>query len=360
MRVSQAQNFVPGPLDQRIDGLSQRALLHASPQSLVDPQRQSAAIARERLVLPGRIAEYFLAAGALLWFWRSGTAARMRDGIRRALRREWLVRILFSMAAASLVRCAELPAQFFLYRVDRIMDLSSTLTWQWFAQWLMGTADWMLAAAFVVTMILWLAERSHIWYIPALLGVVVAILAGSMAAGVLRVPQTPTRSLAYVVGLGPTLHVVVPAELKRVATPLEFRFVMARVAVEREMHVAAKKTILLIVLVIITMAASVGIADRITFRRDDDPLTRVLVATAIIALLALPAHMLFENYARADTLRIDTVALRQSGDLAEAVRALVRQADRDLDPLSLSLIDLAFAGENPPIAERISNLRGSI
>ena len=362
MVLSGRQSYA-GPttsLDRRVDALDARALIGLSADHLIDPQRQEAAQKREALILPGKIAVYLFAALALAWFWKSGTAARLRDRIRRSVRREWMVRMIFSAAAACIVRIAELPVQFYLYRVDRSMDLLSQLTTPWFLQWLLVTCAWMLVAALSVTAILWLADRSHVWYIPALLGVVAVIVLASLASGYDTATMTQDHGeLPFTIGLGPTLHVVIPPAFTRAATPAEYRFATTRITIERALHQPAHRLVLLILLVLIAMSASVGIADRIAFRRDDDPLTRVVVAAAVLALLALPAHMIAANYARADTLRVDALAERQSGNVAEAVRALVREADRGLEPLSISTFQAIFGDDDPPISDRIAAVRNA-
>ena len=84
--------------------ISSQTLLHASAVSLVDPvrQRRARAIADyQDLIFAGWAAAPIL---AFLWLWQSGNAARLRDTLRRLVRKQWLQRGAFTARRSSAAR----------------------------------------------------------------------------------------------------------------------------------------------------------------------------------------------------------------------------------------------------------------
>ena len=97
-----------------------------------------------------------------------GRAARSRCGAGYA--REWGVRFLFGAALALVARVAALLPSFYLYRVDRILQLTTDLTRVWALFWIYHTLLGMIVAGLIAAVVLWLAERTHQWYAYTILG----------------------------------------------------------------------------------------------------------------------------------------------------------------------------------------------
>src|SRR5665213_1140432 len=145
----------PNQLDHRVDAISAHALLTQPASQLVDPARQAAAGRLARLTLPGWVLMALFKAAALAYFWRSGAAAELRDRLRRRMRAPWVVRFAFGAALALIARVAALLPAFYLYRVERVMDLSVALTRVWGMFWIAHTVLAMLIAGAIAAVVLW-------------------------------------------------------------------------------------------------------------------------------------------------------------------------------------------------------------
>src|SRR5579871_5945220 len=124
----------PSALDLRIDALSTHVVLTQPATRLVDPARQAAATRRTHWTAFGFLLTQVFQAAALFYLWSSGGAASLRDWLRRRFRSEWSVRFLFGAALGLIARCAALLPAFYLYRVDRTLELTFELT-RWWGFW---------------------------------------------------------------------------------------------------------------------------------------------------------------------------------------------------------------------------------
>ena len=124
----------------------------------------------------------------------------------------------------------------------------------------------MIVAGLIVAIILWLVSLTHQWYVYAIAGILAASVAWSYISTQLRV-----ESFA---GL----------------TPPEIKYRLAYLAG----HIAHgdRLSIALIEggIIIVFAAIAVVIADRIPFRRDDDPLSRLTIVGALLALVYLARY----------------------------------------------------------------------
>ena len=84
-------------------------------------------------------------------------------------------------------------------------------------------------------------------------------------------------------------------------------------------------------IIILFSALAVLIADRIPFRRDDDPLSRLAIVGALLALLYVAAVPVRNAALRGYDFGADRYAVALTGDPADAVRSLVRAADQRME-----------------------------
>ena len=81
-------------------------------------------------------------------------------------------------------------------------------------------------------------------------------------------------------------------------------------------------------IIIVFAAIAVVIADRFSFRRDDDPLSRLAIVGALLALVYLAAVPVRNAVQRSYDFADDDYAVAFTDDPAGAVRALIRDADQ--------------------------------
>jgi Zn-dependent protease with chaperone function len=105
-------------------------------------------------------------------------------------------------------------------------------------------------------------------------------------------------------------------------------------------------------------ALAVVIADRVGFRRDDDPLARLSIVFALLGTLGLLATPIYNSYSRNLESRADAYALALTGDRISAVRAYVRFADETLAPLCPSRLVRIYFYNSPPLGTRIARADG--
>lgn len=375
--AARAAGTHPDALDRSVDHLSAGMLRHAPTSRLLDDVRQDAAERLTAWIIPGRIALYLVASLWLAWFWRSGRAAAWRQFLRRRFGRESLARFAFGMSLGLIVRLGTLPVTFYLYRIDRMMQIASQIGFTWLRSWGMTTLLWMIAGGVVAIGALWLVERSHQWYIPVACGIAAVIL-GSVAIDplfianaipthrftmndipVVLVTQPVGENHTVLLGLGPTRRLVVDRGLLQEATRGELRFRIARRMAQAQAHLPLRRALILALIVVLVAACGVALADRIGFRKDDDSLSRLALVGAMLALFALPAQLILDGMHRSDVLTTDRAALHLVASRAEAVRTAVRDADRRLEVRCPTPIEQLFDGAQPGVAQRIARLRGS-
>ena len=168
----------PNAIDFRADALSSHTLLTHSAAQLVDPERQLAALRLVHWYLPGWFLGSYSRRSRSRIFGNSGRAAATRDALRRRFGNEVAVRFAFGAILGLIVRVAALLPSLYLFRVERAMSQSDQLLRAWSIDWLVVTLLWMLAVGFVTAAVLWLVDRTHAWYIYA----IVTILAASFVA----------------------------------------------------------------------------------------------------------------------------------------------------------------------------------
>ena len=150
----------PNALDRRVDAFSQSALLHQPATVLVDHARQAAALRRAHLTLPGWVLIQLCEAIALFYLWSSGGAARLRDWLHRRIRSDWILRFAFGAALGLVARVASFLPAFYLYRVDKTMQLSVELTRWWALSWAFHTLLGMIVAGLVAAIVLGLGATN--------------------------------------------------------------------------------------------------------------------------------------------------------------------------------------------------------
>jgi Zn-dependent protease with chaperone function len=354
----------PNAIDVRADSLSTHTLLTHSAAQLVDPDRQIAALRLVHWYLPGWFLGVLLPVVALAYFWQSGQAAATRDALRRRFRNETVVRFIFGAILGLIVRVAALLPNLYLFRIERAMSQSDQLFRSWSLDWLLVTLIWMIAVGFVTAAVLWLVDRTHQWYIYAILTILGASFVASYLAPFSRVPlfdvvtPLPARVIpivrdveatahkstpvfeqirkrshvgtAYIIGLGPSQRIMIGDSIIAVTDPAELKYVIARqlgyIASGSQWKIALTDALLLI----FGAAIAVGISDRIGFRGDDDPVSRFALVGAFIGLLYLIAVPIDHAVLRRISHEADQYALSLHVDRAAAVRNVVRATDESL------------------------------
>lgn len=387
--ASPAATHRPNQLDRRVDELSQSALLTEPATLLVDPARQTAAMRRAHWTLPGRVLTALVQAIALFYLWSSGGAAALRDRLRRRFRSEWSVRFLFGATLALIARLAGFLPAFYLYRVDRTLGVSVQLTRFWALSWVEHTLLGMLVAGVIAAIVLWLAERTHQWYVYTILAILLACVGWSYArpyvqspglraaypvsgdlgarlhdvlarAGlpqipvlVERVPNSPIGG-AVSVGLAASRRILLTDTLIAGDTPQEVEYQVAFELGHMVHHDLLSIALIEGGVIIVFSAIAIVIADRIRFRRDDDPLSRLAIVGALLALVYLAAVPVRNAALRSYVFGADRYAVALTGDPAAAVRALVRDSDQQMEEVCPELTATFFLYTQPGAGARIA------
>jgi Zn-dependent protease with chaperone function len=319
----------PNALDLRIDSIARSALLSEPARLLVDPARQFAAVRRAHWTVVGFVLTQLFEAAALFYLWSSGMAAELRDWLRRLIRGEWGVRFLFGTALALVARLAAFIPAFYLYRVDHALGLTSELTRFWGLFWLFHTIVAMLVAGSIAAIVLWLVARTHQWYLYTIFGILAASVAWSYL-NPLRVARFAGSTLAEI----RYLHAFEVGHVVR-GDSLSFALIEGGV-------------------IIVFAAIAVVIADRIRFRRDDDPLSRLAIVGALLALVYLAAVPVRNAALRSYAFGADRYAVAVTNDRAAAVRALVRVGDQRMLEVCPELTAMLFLYTEPGIGARVA------
>lgn len=378
-------------LDHRVDMLSSAQLLAQPATALVDHDRQVAAQRLARWLFPGWLISILVQVVALAWFWRSGTAAALRERLRRITGSELLVRFGFGATLALLARLAALVPELYIFRIDRMMGLSDQLLRAWTGEWIVNTLVAMALAGIVTALVLWLVDTTHQWYIYTAFGIVFASLCISFIGPYVLAPHGNAATLSAargaqllamertahvppvpvvvrhhtqigsstVQGLGPTLRIVLSDALVSSATADEFTYVAARqlghIANNDPLRIALFNALF----VILGLALAVFIADRIGFRRDDDPISRVALVAALIGCVYLLVVPIDNALARSMASRADQYALASTNDRVGAVRAIVRSTDQRLDAVCPTILSVLFLNRYPSAAQRVHEITGA-
>jgi len=379
----------PSSLDRRVDALMQTSLMTQSATSLVDPTRQAAALRRAHWTLLGWIASVLFESAALFYLWSSGGAAALRDWLRRRARSQWTVRFLFGAALALVARAAALIPSFYLFRVDRILQLTTDLTRVWLLFWIFHTLIGMIVAGLIAAVVLWLAGRTHQWYAYTIVAILAASVAWSYASGYVEssvgamhpVRGAPAAALqtlvgraglpivpimesggnspageASALGVGSLRRIVLSHGLVAGETTGEIDY---RVAYEIGRFLHGDLLAIGLIeggVIIIFSTIAVVIADRVRFRRDDDPLSRLAIVGALLALVYLAAVPVRNAALRPYVFDADRYAVALTGNPSAAVRALVRSADQRMEEVCPERAAALFLYTAPGIGARVAEI----
>lgn len=294
---------------------------------------------------------------------------------------------------AMIAQIASLPAGIVTYRLDVTVGSSTQSPAEWLGQELSTAIFNAIMAAIVFAFMLWLVERTRLWYVFGAAFMVFFILLAAFAEPVVFSPfllhqQTlaPTGSDARlyaveqrmgveapivvegtgtgtgadtsrIAGLGPTQQIDISEGLMTTATPGELAFVVARASA----HIASLDNLRLdlyaALWIIVAAAVAVTVSDRVGFRRDDDPLSRLALLGSVLGLAILILLPVENAYSRRLEARADYEATVVS-ERASAVRLIIRLADVDLLPACPRPIVRRYFLTTPPIASRIAAIRG--
>ena len=385
----------PNALDAHVTALGAQALLTAPPAALLDAQREAAARRLETFLLPVWAVTLIAQIVVLARFWSTGQSARMRDWMRARIGSEFGVRFCFGAALALIDRLAALIPQAFQYRFMRLMDLNELLFRTWLAHWIVGTFVTMIVVGIAAAIVLGLADRTHQWYLYTIAGVVgftlavayvtPSIIAPATARFTPFVPGAAIRSdvsalerrtgiavpvleehvsqrtragTAYVMGWGGTQRIVLPDTLVAGSTRPELRFLLARSLAWIAANLGLQTALIQSAFIVVGVALSVLIADRIGFRRDDDPVSRLALLGAVIGCVYVVALPFYHGYARRAQFSMDAAALALSGDRVAGVRTVIRNADQALENICPGRFAYWYLTASPSVGERIALLQG--
>lgn len=383
-------------IDRRVSAIPAATLLSQSPARLVDPNRQAAAQYYARYTRPAWFVWIGLQVLALLYLWGSGRAAKVRDWLRRRLANIHLVRFAFGAFLALVLQAAALPANFYDYRILRIMEVSTQPPASFWSDVLLTVVLQMVLFGAAAGLILWMVDRTRLWWVY----VMVLVFAGSFfissiypvavqplfnrfsvlpedkplgkrlhalarKAGEGDVPiyvsdlsRRTKAGDAYVDGLGPSKRIVIGDTFLNSATPDEIVFLVAHEIGHDVHHDVLRGTLFAAVVFIFGAALSVLISDRIGFRRDDDPLSRLALVGALLVCMYLVFLPAINGYSRAIESQADAYALSLDPDRVAGTRSFVRFADEGLGLVCPGRLARLFWYSHPPIGTRISRVNG--
>ncbi len=374
-------------LDRYVNAIPSARLLAEPIARLVDADRQAAGARLVAFELPGWFAAIFAQALALLYFWRVGGAARWRDALRAALGGEAAVRFTFGATLAVIARAAAVLPAFYLWRVERVMGLSHALTRVWAYEYVLGTLIGMLVAGCIAAILLWLVERTHQWYLYTIAAIVAISILGALVdpyaiaplferyaplggaigtragafasregyAGVPvlvehRIDRIPVDA-AKTEGMGSTQRIVLADAIVDTSTPEEIDFYLASEIAQLDNHDPLNLALIDAAIVIIGTAIAVVIADRVPFRRDDDPISRITLVGALLALVYILAVPVDHAAVVSMRLRAQREAVAMTGNRAAALRALVRAGDEQIEQVCPSAFGSTFLYRAPTLGE---------
>jgi Zn-dependent protease with chaperone function len=383
----------PNALDREVDRIPAAALLSKPAGALVDPARQLAAIRLEHWLVSGWFFALLLQVIVLAYFWQSGSAARVRDALRRRFEHEWTVRFFFGAALALVARLAALLPDVYVFQVNRLMGLSSQLLRSWGAEWLLNTVLAMIVVGIVIVCVLWLVDRTHQWYLYTMAGIFAVSFAIAFIAPfvpdpfsggyrplpegiaarirpdfaragysgvpiVVREKKYSNLGIALVQGLGSTQRVVLSDPLLAASSIRELRFVAAYELGFVALDVPAKLALVDALFVIFGTAIAVGIADRIPFRRDDDPVSRLALVAALLGCVYVLIAPIDNAIRQGYSVKADTFAIALTHERAPAVRAIVRQTNERMEEVCPDLTARFFMMNTAGASTRISRITG--
>jgi STE24 endopeptidase len=332
----------------------------------------------------------------MLYLWSSGNAARLRERLKRSIRNTPLLRFTYGAVLALLAGLAAFPASFAVYRVDVTFDLTPEPALNWIRDGLLSAAVEAVSAGLVVALVFWLVDRTRLWYAYASIGLFAATLMLAFLEPVMLAPlfnrfkplstqspiYAPLRRLeaaahlggapiyvadyskrtavpvADVAGFGATKRIVLGDTLLESSTLPEVLFVTAREFGHYAHADDFRLSLFWTSLFIFCTGVGVVATDRVRFRRDDDPLTRLTLVLAFMGLAGLVVTPIYNGYSRNLEGRADRYALALTHDRVAAARAFIRTADKALAPLCASRPILLYFYNSPPLGTRIAAATG--
>jgi hypothetical protein len=145
--------------------------------------------------------------------------------------------------------------------------------------------------------------------------------------------------------------------LVRASTERELRYLMAKELGFIQLGGPLRVALFNALFAVLGIALAVAIADRIGFRRDDDPLARLALLGALVGVVYLAIAPIDNGLLRTMSLESERYAIDLTGDRAAAVRSILRTADERLDPVCAKGPSVVFLGriEDPAVAVNLAN-----
>lgn len=382
----------PGYVDKRVTSIATMRLLRGPGKTLVDPRRQNVAVRLGAANRPLFFAWALSQIGAFLYLWSSGYGARLRDGLRRAIPNAFGFRFVYGVVLALVAAVAAVPANLVRFRVDYAFGVTTQHALGWFRDGLVNAAVDALVLGSIVACVFALVDRTRLWYLYAMGGLFMVTLLMAFLEPVIvaplynrftplpptsgvRVPLTSlaeragigqapiyvaddsrrtSAAIADVAGFGPTKRIVLSDALLANATAGEVLFLAAREFGHYAHHDDFRLSLFWTFLLIFSTALAVVAADRVAFRRDDDPLARLSLVFAFLGTLGLVVAPVYNGYSRNLESQADSYALALTQDRASAARSYVRIADETLAQLCPSRATRIYFLNSPPLGTRIA------
>jgi len=382
-------------VDRRVTALPAAVLLSSDPATYIDQRRQEIATT---LAWYRRALFFFLAfsqIGAFLYLWRSGSAARLRDALKRRIRSPFWLRFAYGGALAVVAGLAALPASLAQYRVSVVFDQSAQPLWSWLRDGILRVGFDALGLGIVIAVVLTLVARTRAWWVYSTLGIFALSLAigffdpVAIAPAFNRYVPLPADSpyaaslhaleraagvdapiyigdasrqtqivSTQMLGYGPTARIWLGDTLFASATPGEVAFAFARELAHYKREDAPRTTCVWTLLFVFSIAAGVLVAEGIGFRGDDDPLARLALVMALAGVAGLLLFPVYNVYSRHIEEKADAYALSLTHDPASAVRSFVRSADRRFVVLCAPRLAILYFGPAPALGSRIASATG--
>jgi Zn-dependent protease with chaperone function len=382
----------PGYVDNRVTAIPAARLLGEPGRALVDPRRQRVGDRLYGAARPLFFLFVFSQIVAFFWLWSSGNAARLRDALRRAIPNVFACRFAYGAALAIVAALAQFPANFIRFRVDYAFGTTAQHVLGWLRDILETAVIDGLVVGVIVACVFALVDRTRLWYLYAMAGLFVVTLSMAFLEPVIVAPLynhfTPmpvssgvsvplealaeragvgeapiyvadysrrtSAAIADIAGFGPTKRIVLSDALLEDATTGEVLFLAAREFGHYAHHDDFRLSLFWTFLFIVCTALAVVTADRVAFRRDDDPLARLALVFALLGLFGAIVTPIYDSYSRNLESQADSYALALTHDRASAVRAFVRIADETLAPLCPSRAERVYFLNSPPLGTRIA------
>jgi len=387
----------PAYLDRRVTAIPSAVLLSRPASQLIDPRRQRVSARMRRYSRPLFFIWALSQIVLFFYLWASGRAAKLRDAVRDRIRPVLAMRFAYGALLAVLAALAALPASLARYRVEVAFGITNEPILGWVRDGLIATTADALLVGFIVAFVFALVDRSRLWWVYATFGLIVLTLMMAFlepvviaplynhfsplpASAAVRAPLTAlarragigdapivvsddsrrtSAAIADVAGFGPTKRIVLSDALLQNATTGEILFLAAREFGHYAHTDDFRLSLFWTSLFIFCTALAVVTADRVGFRRDDDPLARLTLVLGFLGTFALIATPVYNGYSRNLESRADAYALALTHDRVSAVRAYVRITDETLASLCPSRPSLWYFYNSPSLGTRIAKAAGT-